>query len=56
MAALDGVLVEPQGDGLEEGDVVGEQLLVGKVERVADQLVDVVVGEDVVDGGPRLNV
>eukprot|EP00966_Prymnesium_polylepis_P261668 6044606-Prymnesium_polylepis.1 len=53
---LDAVDVEAEGDGLEEGDVVGEQLLVRQVERVRDQLVDVVVGQDVEDRRARLDV
>ena len=48
--------IEPQRDGLEERDVLCEDLLVRKVEAVAYQLVDVVVREQVEDGRPRVNV
>eukprot|EP00967_Tisochrysis_lutea_P121573 scaffold200511_cov29-Tisochrysis_lutea.AAC.6 len=52
-AAIDPLRQAPH---LEQRDVVREQLLVGEVKRVADELVDMVVGENVVDGGPGLNV
>ncbi len=43
-----GVLVEPEGERLEEGDVVGHHLLVGEVELVHDDGVHVVVGQEIV--------
>ena len=45
---VDGVLVESEGEGLEEGDVVGHHLLVREVELVDDDRVHVVVGEQVI--------
>ena len=48
---VDGVLVESEGEGLEEGDVVGHDFLVGEVELVDDDGVDMVVGEEIVDAG-----
>lgn len=42
---LDGVAVELEGDGLEEGDEVCEDLLVAQVEAEADDVVEVVVAE-----------
>ena len=48
---VDGVLVEPEGEGLEEGDVVGHDFLVREVELVDNDGVDMVVGEEVVDAG-----
>ena len=43
-----GVLVEPEGERLEEGDIVGHDLLVREVELVHDDGVHVVVGQQVV--------
>lgn len=40
---MNGVLVEPEGEGLEEGDVVSHDLLIGEVELVNDDGVNVVV-------------
>ena len=48
---VDGVLVEAEAQGLEEGDVVGHHLLVTEVELVHDDVIDVIVGEQVVDAG-----
>jgi len=45
---VDCMLVQPEGEGLEEGDVVGHDLLVGEVELVHDDGVDVVVGQQVI--------
>ena len=42
------VLVELERERLEERDVVGQDLLVGKVKLVANDLVDVVVRQQVV--------
>lgn len=42
---LDGVTVELEGDGLQEGDEVREHLLVAQVEPEADDVVEVVVAE-----------
>ena len=53
---VDGVLVQPEAEGLEEGDVVGHDLLVGEVELVNNDGVDVVVGEEIVDAGVVLDV
>ena len=53
---VDGVLVEPEGEGLEEGDVVGHDFLVREVELVDNDGVDMVVGEEVVDAGLVLDV
>ena len=50
------VLVQPEAEGLEEGDVVGHDLLVGEVELVNNDGVDVVVGEEIVDAGVVLDV
>jgi len=47
---VDGVLVEAKGESFEERDVVSHNLLVGEIEPVDDDGVDVVVGEEVVDG------
>ncbi len=47
---VDGVLVEPEGERLEERDVVGHHLLVGEVELVDDDRIDVIVGQQIVDG------
>lgn len=46
---LQSVWVQLQTQGLEEGDIVGQQLLVGKIKAMDDQVVDVVVGEQVED-------
>ena len=47
---LNGVLVEAERDRLEERHVVRDELFVGQVEAlVADEVVDVVVGEDEID-------
>ena len=43
-----GMFVEPEGERLQEGDVVGHDLLVGEIELVDDDGVDVVVGEEIV--------
>ena len=43
-----GMFVEPEGEGLQEGDVVRHDLLVGEIELVDDDGVDVVVGEEIV--------
>ena len=48
---VDGLAVELEREGLEEGDVVGHDLLVGEVELVQDDVVDVVVGEEEVERG-----
>jgi hypothetical protein len=48
---VDGVFVEPEREGLEEGDVVGHDLLVREVELVDDDRVDVVVRQQVVCKG-----
>ena len=45
---VNGVLVEPEGEGFEEGNVVGHDLLIGEVELVNDDRVDVIVGEEVI--------
>ena len=45
---MNGVLVESEGQGLEEGDVVGHDLLIREVELVHDDRVDVVVRQQVV--------
>ncbi len=45
---VDGVFVEPEREGLEEGDVVSHDLLVREVELVDDDRVDVVVRQQVV--------
>ena len=45
---VDGVLVQPEGEGLEEWDVVGHDLLVGEVELVNDDGVDVVIGQQII--------
>jgi hypothetical protein len=50
---VDGVLVELQGERLEKGDVIRHDLLVGKVESVANDLVHIVVGEQVIYEGGR---
>ena len=50
-----GVLVEFEGEGFEEGDVVGEYLLVGEVQLQHYDAVDVVVGQEVVYGGMGVN-
>ena len=42
------MFVEPEGEGLQEGDVVRHDLLVGEIELVDDDGVDVVVGEEIV--------
>ena len=42
------MLVESEGEGLEEGDVVSHHLLVGEVELVHDDRVDVVVRQQVI--------
>ena len=42
------MLVEPEGEGFEEGNVVGHDLLIGEVELVNDDRVDVIVGEEVI--------
>lgn len=42
------MVVELEGQGLEEGDVVGHDLLVGEVKLVNDDGVDVVVGQQVI--------
>ncbi len=47
---VDGVLVKPKGERLEKGDVVGHHFLVGKVELVDDNRIDVIVGQQIVDG------
>ena len=47
---LNGVLVEAERDRLEERHVVRDELFVGQVKAlVADEVVDVVVGEDEID-------
>ena len=43
-----GMFVEPEGESLQEGDVVSHDLLVGEIELVDDDGVDVVVGEKIV--------
>ena len=43
-----GVFVEPEGEGLEEGDVVGHHLLVREVKLVHNDGVHMVVGEKVI--------
>ena len=43
-----GVLVQSEGERLQEGDVVGHDLLVGEVKLVHDDGVHVVVGQQVV--------
>ena len=45
---VDGVFVQPEGEGLEEWDVVGHDLLVREVELVNDDRVDVVVGQQII--------
>ena len=45
---VDGVLVEVEGEGLEEGDVVGQHLLIREVQLQHYDGVDVVVGEEVI--------
>ena len=40
---VDSVLVQPERQGLEEGNVVGHHLLVGEIELVHDNRIDVVV-------------
>ena len=42
------MFVEPEGERLQEGDVVCHDLLVGEIELVHDDGVDVVVGEKIV--------
>ena len=37
------MLVQPERQGLEEGNVVGHHLLVGEIELVHDNRIDVVV-------------
>lgn len=48
---VNGVLVKSEGEGLEEGDVVGHDFLVREVKLVDNDGVDVIVGEQVVDAG-----
>ena len=48
---VNGVLVEPEWERLEEWDVVGHDLLVREVELVHDDRVHVVVGQKVVWNG-----
>ena len=45
-----GMLVQPERERLQEGDVVSHDLLVREVELVHDDRVHVVVGEEVVCG------
>ena len=45
---VDGVLVQPEGQRFEEGDIVGHDLLVAEVELVHDDGVHVVVGQQIV--------
>ena len=45
---VDGVPVEVEGQGLKEGDVVGQDLLIREVQLQDDDGVDVVVGQQVV--------
>ena len=47
------VVVQLEGQRLQEGDVVGHDLLVGEVKLVDDDGVDVVVGEQVIWGRGR---
>ena len=45
---MNGVFVEPEGERLQEWDVVRHDLFVGEIELVDDDGVDVIVGEKIV--------
>ena len=53
---VDRVLVEAKGERLEKGNVVGHHLLVGKIKLMNDDRVDVVVGQQVVNGRLVANI
>lgn len=48
---VDGVIVELEGEGLQEGDVVRHHLFVGKIKLVHNDGVDVVVRQQVIERG-----
>lgn len=48
---VDGVLVEMEGKGLEEGDIIGQHFLIGEIQLQHNDGVDVVVGEKVICRG-----
>ena len=45
---VDGVTVEFEGEGLDEGDIVGENLFIREVQLQDNDGVDVIVGEKIV--------
>ncbi len=45
---MDGVFVEVEGEGLEEGDIIGEHFLIREIQLQDYDGVDVVVGEKIV--------
>jgi len=53
---VNGVLVEPEGESLEERDVVSHHLLVRKIKLVHDDGINVVVAQQVIDAGVISNV
>ena len=48
---VDGVLVEMEGERLEEGDVIGQHFLIGEIQLQHNDGVDVVVREKVICKG-----
>lgn len=48
---LNGAPVELEGEGLEEGDIIGQHLLITEVKAMDDEFVDVIVRKQIICSG-----